>query len=137
MLSEPRDQAEAKCAELAQAIEQQADDDQLEALILGIGVLHDQRTLETLVAIQGHPGATVRRAVAKALPMAMVVAERSSAGVAALISLCADDNPEVRDWATCSLGRTLAAYRSDLADFYVTAESHATSTGRHFYTDTA
>ncbi len=137
MLSEPRDQAEAKCAELAQAIEQQADDDQLEALILGIGVLHDQRTLETLVAIQGHPGATVRRAVAKALPMAMVVAERSSAGVAALISLCADENPEVRDWATCSLGRTLAADRADLEDCYDTAEVRAALTARLVDTDPA
>jgi hypothetical protein len=69
--------------------------------------------------------------------MAMVVGERSSAGVAALIGLCADEDPEVRDWATCSLGRTLAADSDDLQAFYDTPQIRAALIARLDDTDSA
>jgi hypothetical protein len=125
MLADPRDEVEAKCMELEERLAGQAEDDELQSLILSLGQLNDQRTLDPLIATGRHPSAAVRRATAQALPMAMVVGERSSAGVAALIGLCADEDPEVRDWATCSLGRTLAADRDDLRAFYDTPQVRA------------
>jgi HEAT repeat protein len=126
----PRDEVEAKCADLAQGLASRADDDELQSLILSLGRLHDQRALDPLIAAQGHPSAAVRRATAEAIPMAMVVAGQSSAGVAALIGLCADEDADVRDWATCSLGRTLAADRDDLGAFYDTPQVRAALAGR-------
>jgi hypothetical protein len=69
--------------------------------------------------------------------MAMVTGEQSAAGVCALISLSADENPEVRDWATCSLGRTLAADAADLRAFYDTAQVRAALMARLADTDPA
>jgi HEAT repeat protein len=130
VLAEPRDDVEARCGELAERMARRAAAGELTALILGIGQLRDQRALKPLAAAAGHPSAAVRRAVAEALPMAMVACEQSAAGVAALIGLSEDDDPEVRDWATCSLGRTLAADPGDLVACYDTAEVRAALTAR-------
>lgn len=133
----PREEVEAKCMELAERLAGGADNDELQCLILSLGQLNDQRALDPLIATWRHPSAAVRRAVAEALPMAMVVGERSSAGVATLISLCVDEDPEVRDWATCSLGRTLAADSDDLRAFYDTPRIRAALIARLDDTDPA
>jgi HEAT repeat protein len=124
------DTVEARCAELAELLAGAADATDLPARILSLGRLHDQRTLGSLIAGRQHPSAAVRRAVAEAIPMAMVVDEQSAAGVTALIGLCADSDAEVRDWATCSLGRTLAADPEDLQAFYDTPAIQAALSAR-------
>lgn len=125
MRADPRDEVAAKCVELADRLADGADDNELQSLILSLGRLNDQRALDPLIDSRCHPSAAVRRAAAEALPMAMIAGEQSSAGVAALIGLCADSDPEVRDWATCSLGRTLAADTDDLQAFYDTPQIRA------------
>jgi HEAT repeat protein len=130
MLTGPRDQVEAKCRELANRLGKSADESELQALILDLGQLRDQRALDALVAARRHPRAVVRRAVAEALPMAMVNGHQSAVGVAALIDLSVDVDPEVRDWATCSLGRTLATDADDLSAFYDTPQVRSALTAR-------
>lgn len=125
MQAGPRDEVEARCAELTDRLASGADVNDLPHLILSLGRLNDQRILYPLIASQRHPSAAVRRAAAEAIPMAMIAGEHSSAGVAALIGLCADSDPEVRDWATCSLGRTLAADTDDLQKYYDTPRIRA------------
>jgi HEAT repeat protein len=132
-----QDEVEARCRKLAEQVAGDADENELQALILGLGQLHDQRALGPLLAVKDHPSAAVRRATAEALPMAMVIGEKSSDGVAALIDLSSDKNAEVRDWATCSLGRTLAADKEDLRVFYDTDQVRTALAGRLDDTDAA
>jgi HEAT repeat protein len=125
MRADPRDEVEARCTELADRLASGADVNDLPDLILSLGRLNDQRALGGLIAGQSHPSAAVRRAAAEAIPMAMIAGEQSGAGVDALIGLCADADPEVRDWAACSLGRTLAANPAELHRFYDTPRIRA------------
>jgi HEAT repeat protein len=124
-LTDPPGEAAAQPDELLRQLAIESDEDRLAALILELGQRRDQRALDCLAAFRTHPGAAVRRAVAEALPMAMISGSRSAAGVAALIELSSDEVAEVRDWATCSLGRTLAANPDELRAFYDTAPVRA------------
>lgn len=123
--------------ELSALLESDASDDSLESAILHLGALHDQRVLDPLVGLRNHPRAGVRRAVAEALPMAMIIGDQSSSGVAVLIGLCDDDDAVVRDWAACSLGRTLARDPQDLRAYYDTDEIRAALSARLNDTDPA
>ncbi|MGC4812623.1 HEAT repeat domain-containing protein [Micromonospora sp. DT228] len=69
-----------------------------------LGATCDPRALPTLVALAGSPDSDVRFQVAAALPMVLIDDHPSDDGVAALIVLSADADPEVREWATFSLG---------------------------------
>ncbi|MEU8085292.1 HEAT repeat domain-containing protein [Micromonospora sp. NPDC049101] len=68
------------------------------------GATCDPRALPTLVALAGSPDSDVRFQVAAALPMVLIDDHPPEDGVAALIVLSADADPEVREWATFSLG---------------------------------
>jgi HEAT repeat protein len=122
---------------LSSILQKGASDDALESAILHLAELHDHRALDALVALQTHPSAKVRRAVAEALPIVMVPADRSSSGVTALISLSVDEDAVVRDWATCSLGRTLAGDSHDLRAYYDSKEVRAALVARLDDTDPA
>lgn len=126
MLTDPTDKVTPDRSALLRAVVSETDEHQVAALVLQLGRLRDQAALQPLAALRDHPSATVRRAVAEALPMAMVDGTTSSAGVEALISLCSDDTAEVRDWAACSLGRSLAADPDDLCAYYDTPQIRAT-----------
>ncbi|MEU7587499.1 HEAT repeat domain-containing protein [Micromonospora sp. NPDC049230] len=69
-----------------------------------LGATCDPRALPTLVALAGSPDSDVRFQVAAALPMVLIDDHPPEDGVAALIVLSADADPEVREWATFSLG---------------------------------
>src|ERR1039458_10072819 len=66
---------------VADSIARGADDSDIADLVLALGRLKDQRALEFLASLRGHASTVVRRAVAEALPLAMVVPEDSSLGV--------------------------------------------------------
>src|SRR5690348_7808052 len=103
MLTDPPEQVADREA-LLDRLTSESDAHQLAEIALEVGHLHDQETLVPLAGLRHHPSPLVRRAVAEALPMAMVAAASSAAGVEALLGLCSDEAAEVRDWATCSLG---------------------------------
>ena len=125
MLTEPPDKVAAGAGALLEAVGSASDEQELAALVLQLGQLRDQAALQSLASLRQHSSATVRRAVAEALPLAMVDGASASAGVEALIGLCSDDDAEVRDWAACSLGRSLAADAAELRAFYDTPEIRA------------
>jgi HEAT repeat protein len=125
MLTEPPDKVAAGAGALLEAVASANDEQELAALVLQLGQLRDQAALQSLASLRQHSSATVRRAVAEALPLAMVDGASASAGVEALIGLCSDDDAEVRDWAACSLGRSLAADAAELRAFYDTPEIRA------------
>jgi hypothetical protein len=71
----------------------------LSSAAIGIGHLRDERAIGRLVALSSHGSADVRRGVVHGL-----MGHDDDRAVAALISLSADPDPAVRDWATFSLG---------------------------------
>ncbi|MFG1868390.1 HEAT repeat domain-containing protein [Micromonospora arborensis] len=68
-----------------------------------LGDTFDARALPTLVALASSPDADVRVRVAVAVP-AVLDDPPVAAGEAVLIDLCADSDPQVREWATFGLG---------------------------------
>ncbi|MEO3773832.1 HEAT repeat domain-containing protein [Micromonospora sp. B9E7] len=68
-----------------------------------LGNTFDARALPTLVALAGSPDTDVRFQVAVAVP-AVLDDPPVAAGEAVLVDLCADSDPQVREWATLGLG---------------------------------
>ncbi|MER7702864.1 HEAT repeat domain-containing protein [Kitasatospora sp. NPDC097605] len=85
--------------------ERERDDRVLARLAHALGRTGDGRAAPVLVALAGHPDREVRKEVASALSLDEVVTAGPDApGVRALIGLTRDPDPEVRDWATFTLG---------------------------------
>lgn len=78
-----------------------------------LGNTFDARALPTLVTLAGSPDADVRFQVAVAVP-AVLDDPPVEAGVAALIALCTDSDPDVREWATFGLGWSTTADGDDV-----------------------
>ncbi|WP_434387052.1 HEAT repeat domain-containing protein [Melittangium boletus] len=76
----------------------------LASTVSALGFLEDERAVPGLVALKGHPSGPVRCAVAQAMP-ATALAE----AVAALVDLSADEDRDVRNWATFQLGSVCEA----------------------------
>ncbi|HEU0241300.1 MAG TPA: HEAT repeat domain-containing protein [Micromonosporaceae bacterium] len=77
------------------------------ALARACGATKDPGAIPALLPLAGHESAEVRRTVAEALAWAML--ERPGGpGIDVLIALTSDADPEVRNWATFSLGWQLA-----------------------------
>ncbi|NBE84980.1 HEAT repeat domain-containing protein [Micromonospora rubida] len=85
------------------AYKHEHDSDVLVGIVRALGGAKDARGLPVLTALAAHPDAEVRGQVAGDLPMVMGDPPEVS-GVAALIALSADSEPQVRDWATFGLG---------------------------------
>src|SRR5215470_11455606 len=81
----------------------EADEAITTAMARALGACADPRGLPALLHLADHRSAGVRRAVAAALPWVMFD-EVPDGGVAALLRLSADEDPEVRNWATFGLG---------------------------------
>ena len=126
----PRDEVDEAIRELADAVSRNFDDNEVAALVLAVGRLSDPRALEPFASLTLHSGPVVRRAIAESLPMTMIVPEESSIGVDALLRLFDDENAEVRDWAVCSLGRTLAESGGVVPASYDTANIRAALSAR-------
>jgi HEAT repeat protein len=82
----------------------ETDDDVLWSIARALGGTRDSRGLPVLLGLAGHSDGDVRFQVAVSLPSVMGDDLSDDAGVAALIALCGDEEPEVRDWATFGLG---------------------------------
>ncbi|WP_051733145.1 HEAT repeat domain-containing protein [Kitasatospora phosalacinea] len=81
----------------------------LSALVEVLEAAQDERALPVLLGLVGHPDGAVRLAVAKALPF---VGEPvpDSPRARALLTLCRDADPEVRDAAVFGVGTLDEAY---------------------------
>jgi methionyl-tRNA formyltransferase len=102
-------------AESAAALERLAASERepevLAALAHAFGNLGEPYGLEILLRLRAHPDARVRDGVATAL-----AGRRDPGAVAALMELTADEEPEVRDWATFALGTLVAQDTPELRD---------------------
>src|SRR3954451_909595 len=79
-----------------------AEDDEpavLSSAAFGLGYLHDEGAIDSVVGLAGHADPGVRRAVVHGL-----MGHDDDRAVAALITLSGDVDGDVRDWATFSLG---------------------------------
>ncbi|GAA2250594.1 MULTISPECIES: HEAT repeat domain-containing protein [Kitasatospora] len=83
--------------------EHETDPDVLWSLARAIELTYDQRAVPVLVSLAGHPDAEVRRRAA--ISFAGVSTDRPDGpDIRALVELTRDDDPEVRNWATFTLG---------------------------------
>jgi HEAT repeat protein len=87
--------------------------DVLSSAITALGHVSDPRGLAAALHHAAHPVDEVRFAVAAALP-AIAGDPPADAGIAALIRLSADPDPEIRDWATFGLGSQIEADSTSL-----------------------
>ncbi|MEU9132057.1 HEAT repeat domain-containing protein [Kitasatospora sp. NPDC048540] len=78
----------------------------LAALARALGGTADRRAVPVLVTLAGHPDAGVREQVAAAFP-GVATGLPDGPDTAALITLTRDPDPQVRNWATFSLGLQL------------------------------
>jgi HEAT repeat protein len=126
----PRDEFEHAARAVTDAAARELDENEIAALVLALGHLCDPRAQEQLASLALNSGPVVRRAIAESLPMTMNWPEESGTGVDALLRLFEDENAEVRDWAVCSLGRTLAATSSVVPPTYDTPVIRAALSAR-------
>jgi hypothetical protein len=82
----------------------ESDDNVLWSIARALGGTRDSRGLPVLLGLAGHSDSDVRFQVAVSLPAVMGDDYCDDAGVATLIALCGDEEPEVRNWATFGLG---------------------------------
>ncbi|GAA1400954.1 HEAT repeat domain-containing protein [Catellatospora coxensis] len=85
---------------LLSMVEHEQDPQVLGSITTGFGHIGDERCLEHLARLHVHPDATVRFGVTYAL-----VGRPEPEALDLLITLSADSDPDVRDWATFGLGR--------------------------------
>jgi HEAT repeat protein len=91
--------ASAAGAVLIGLLEGESEPSVLSSAAIGLGHLRDERAIDRLCALAWHPSAEVRRGVVHGL-----MGHDDDRAVASLILLSADDDGDVRDWATFSLG---------------------------------
>jgi len=89
---------------LADAARVERDDDTRQALVAAIGHAEDPVWVPELLRHAGDDYPSVRQGIAGALPIMFRGDEMSANAVTALITLTRDTDPDVRDWATFSLG---------------------------------
>jgi HEAT repeat protein len=112
------------------AVNRGAQEEVVVELVLSVGALKDPRSLEFFASLRRSSSPGVRRAVAEAVPLAMIAPDDSALGVGVLLSLFDDEDAVVRDWAVCSLGRTLATDTNGVPAAYDTSRIRAALTAR-------
>ncbi|MGW4650918.1 HEAT repeat domain-containing protein [Kitasatospora sp. NPDC004289] len=90
-------------AALVALAERETDSEVLAALARAVGQTYDQRAVPVLVTLARHPDEDVRCQVATAFS-SVATGEPDGPDVRALIVLTRDEDPDVRDWATFTLG---------------------------------
>ncbi|MFN0029693.1 MAG: HEAT repeat domain-containing protein [Acidimicrobiales bacterium] len=83
----------------------------LASAVMAVGELQHAETLTLLVSHSGHEDSNVRRSVARVLPSIAGVdwLDPAHPAVTTLMELTADEDPDVRDWATFGLGTGVKA----------------------------
>ncbi|MBI3876989.1 MAG: HEAT repeat domain-containing protein [Verrucomicrobia bacterium] len=84
---------------LIRMLEKEQDMVVLQSICFALGHLHESRAVDALLDYKDHPLADVRYAVVHGLK-----GIDEPEAIAALIDLSADDDPDVRNWATFGLG---------------------------------
>jgi hypothetical protein len=92
---------------LCDATVRETDADVHLALARSCGATKDRGCLPALFGLAGHASPEVRRTVAEAMAWALLE-DPAGPGIDLLIEMTRDDDPEVRNWATFSLGWQLA-----------------------------
>ncbi|MGW6692099.1 HEAT repeat domain-containing protein [Streptomyces sp. NPDC054961] len=107
LLGEASDQHEAlrgaTAAALVALAERETEGCVLRSLARAIGGTGEARAVPVLVALAGHPDAGVRQEVASSFT-GVLTGRADGADVRALLTLTRDEDPEVRNWATFTLG---------------------------------
>jgi HEAT repeat protein len=107
LLGNASDQNEAVRVETATALVELAEREQencvLWSLAEAIERTYDQRAVPVLVGLAGHPDVEVRRRVASSFA-GITTGLPDGPDIRALITLTRDEDPEVRNWATFTLG---------------------------------
>ncbi|MBT2407687.1 MULTISPECIES: HEAT repeat domain-containing protein [unclassified Streptomyces] len=107
LLGNASDQNEAVRAETATALvahsERETEGRVLWSLARAIERTYDQRAVPVLVSLAGHPDAEVRRQVASSFA-GVITGLADGPDIRALIKLTRDQDPDVRNWATFTLG---------------------------------
>ncbi|WP_330297236.1 HEAT repeat domain-containing protein [Streptomyces sp. NBC_00503] len=107
LLGDASDQNDECRAETAGALvalaEREGEAEVLAALARAVERTYDPRAVPVLVVLAGHPDAEVRRQVACSFP-GVLTGSPDGPDVDALITLTRDQDPEVRNWATFTLG---------------------------------
>ena len=80
------------------------DSDVLAAAAMALGHLRDGRAVKALVSLKNHPSENVRFGVVHGLS-----AHEDESAVGALVELSADDDDDVRNWATFGIGSLIDA----------------------------
>ncbi|MET9470357.1 HEAT repeat domain-containing protein [Streptomyces sp. NPDC006544] len=98
----------------------------LRSLVRAIGGTGEAGAVPVLVALAGHPDAGVRQEVASSFP-GVLAGRPDGAEVRALVTLTRDEDPEVRNWATFTLGFQAEADGPEIraALWERTADDHA------------
>jgi len=94
---------EAALAALVALAERESEGQVLGALARAIEKTYDQRAVPVLVALAGHPDADVRRQVAGSFS-GVATGLPDGPDIRTLTVLTRDEDPEVRNWATFTLG---------------------------------
>lgn len=84
---------------LLRLLEREDDTSVLQSIGIALGHLHDSRAIETLVKLKNHPSADVRFGVVRGL-----LEYEDELAITALIELSADQDYDVRNWATFGIG---------------------------------
>lgn len=95
---------------LAAALAREREDSVLEALLFALGHTPNLTACARFRELLAHPSADVRHALAYALPMH----DEDPGTIPALITLSADADADVRDWATFGLGTLIEADSPDI-----------------------
>jgi HEAT repeat protein len=81
------------------------DAETIAAAVWALGHRGDDRAVEPVIALAGHPCAGVRYAVASSLPSLCFDSRKAALAAETMIKLCADEDKDTRNWAMFGLGQ--------------------------------
>jgi HEAT repeat protein len=96
---------------LARMLQTETDPDTLQAIAVGFGHLENPRCIELLTPLKNHPANIVRWGIAHGIS-----GHNDPVAIQTLIELSADEDEEIRDWATFGLGSLIDADSQQIRD---------------------
>ena len=96
---------------LARMMQTETDPDTLQAIAMAFGHLNNPRCIELLAPLKNHPAIIVRWGVAHGISR-----HNDPTAIQTLIELSADEDDEIRDWATFGLGSLIDADTPEIRD---------------------
>jgi HEAT repeat protein len=96
---------------LARMLQTETDPDTLQAIAVGFSHLNNPRCIELLTPLKSHPASIVRWGVAHGISR-----HNDPVAIQTLIELSADEDEEIRDWATFGLGSLIDTDTQEIRD---------------------